>query len=316
MDTIPDSTSGRQLSLKHHDEYWFAEGNIILAAGDVGFRVHSGVIVHGSGSPVFKDLFEYAQATPEESIDGCAVIEVTDDPEELADLLSVLYSASAIWVPTVIVTFDTIAACVHLGNKYQMDDVFEGSLDRLKSCFPTSFDDWEQLEVGDTYIRSSVMEVQVTDAIRVVNLARTCECTELLPVALYICATLSSRDLVLGVNSANLHPNDLARCVSARNNILQSLPFTSISQIMPHPLCFRESCRDKLDEFPEWLYRNRYLIDYYFLGFPKIPLAMLVDSLCRACADVVRTKFTAMRRSLWARLPEFMDSPVNNSPEA
>ena len=86
------------LSLAHldgHPEFWFDDGNIILIAQQTGFRIFRGLLA--VQSTVFADMFAAASSQPDETLDGCPVVHLTDSPLDLAHLLRILLPASPVW---------------------------------------------------------------------------------------------------------------------------------------------------------------------------------------------------------------------------
>ena len=68
------------------EEFWFSDGNVILLARDVKFRIYSGLLANRS--PVFQDMFSLPQ--PAASSDSpCPTVEMTDSPEDLRHILRV-----------------------------------------------------------------------------------------------------------------------------------------------------------------------------------------------------------------------------------
>lgn len=79
-------------------DVWLEDGNIILAAQGVSFRVHRSVL--SRHSEVFQDMFSFPQ--PErnspsptlydpEKLQGCPIVQLSDSPRELSHFLSALY---------------------------------------------------------------------------------------------------------------------------------------------------------------------------------------------------------------------------------
>ncbi len=76
----------------HHETLWFEDGSIVLATPQVLFRVYRGTL--SRHSPIFHDMFSIPQpdaASNQEVLDGIPVVELHDDPEELAHFLSALH---------------------------------------------------------------------------------------------------------------------------------------------------------------------------------------------------------------------------------
>lgn len=71
-------------------EFWLSDANVILEAGGVQFGVNRGVL--SMHSPVFKDMFSLGQSEAEQNcVDGCPVVCLADDPQELEVFLEVIY---------------------------------------------------------------------------------------------------------------------------------------------------------------------------------------------------------------------------------
>ena len=92
-DDLPGSSLPHSLGdLKHHDEFWFEDGNLILVARGVGFRIYRGLLA--SQSSIFADMFAASSANAKELFDGCPVVHMSDSPSDLAHLLRVLLPKS------------------------------------------------------------------------------------------------------------------------------------------------------------------------------------------------------------------------------
>ena len=76
-------------------EFWFKDGNILLVAGGVEFKVYRGVLV--DRSPVFRDMFALPQldtdTKSESSIDGCPVIRLSDCPAEVTVFFKAIFNS-------------------------------------------------------------------------------------------------------------------------------------------------------------------------------------------------------------------------------
>lgn len=74
-------------------DVWLPDGNVVIKAQNVAFRVHKSILaLH---SEIFRDLFLASSPSPNSSgpmeiIDDCPVIEVTDSANDLRHLFLVL----------------------------------------------------------------------------------------------------------------------------------------------------------------------------------------------------------------------------------
>ena len=91
--STPRTEDGIQKTLQPDDEFWMEDGNLVLIARDVEFRVYKGPLI--ANSPVFKDMLSLPQ--PEGSSSSrctCghapALVHVSDSPEDLRHLLRAL----------------------------------------------------------------------------------------------------------------------------------------------------------------------------------------------------------------------------------
>ena len=76
---------------RRHDELWLDDGNIVLVAGDVAFRVYRGLL--SAQSTVFEGMFASSNRVADELYDDCPVFRVSDSPTDLAHLLHIIMSA-------------------------------------------------------------------------------------------------------------------------------------------------------------------------------------------------------------------------------
>ena len=81
-----ESTTTAGIPPTRDEEFWFPDGNVILLARGVEFRVYSGLLA--SHSPVFKDMFSLPQPADLPSA-PCPVVQMTDSPEDLRHILRV-----------------------------------------------------------------------------------------------------------------------------------------------------------------------------------------------------------------------------------
>ena len=72
-------------------DIWFADGNIVLVARGIAFKVHRGQLQRHS--EVFRDLFSMPQPAAQDQamIDDCEWVELYDAPTDVLHLLSALY---------------------------------------------------------------------------------------------------------------------------------------------------------------------------------------------------------------------------------
>lgn len=80
------------------EEVWFEDGNIVLRAQDVLFRVYKGIL--SRESPVFMDLFKLPQPEQQKEVheeSGCPVVEVQEKAEDMEMFLTVLLDSKYVY---------------------------------------------------------------------------------------------------------------------------------------------------------------------------------------------------------------------------
>ena len=85
---VEDPPPSPPADLKKDDELWFDDGNIVLIAKDVGFRIFRSLLE--KQSPVFSDMFAFASPRAGEAYDGCPIVHLSDSPEDMRHLLRIL----------------------------------------------------------------------------------------------------------------------------------------------------------------------------------------------------------------------------------
>ena len=81
MATPPDIVS--------HSDIWFEDGNVILVAGGVAFKVHRGQLERHS--EIFRDLFSLPQPADRPTYQGFPTVQLYDSPSDITFLLRALY---------------------------------------------------------------------------------------------------------------------------------------------------------------------------------------------------------------------------------
>ena len=79
--------------ITRHSDLWFDDGNVILIAEGIGFRVYRGVLARQS--EVFRDTFEIPQSTAVHATGpDCPIVHLSDDgAEEVTVMLNILFTS-------------------------------------------------------------------------------------------------------------------------------------------------------------------------------------------------------------------------------
>jgi hypothetical protein len=73
---------------RNHDEFWFSDGNIVLHADGIGFKVYRGVLARHS--VIFANMFDDAQPGEDELL-GIPVVPLFDSAQDVEVLLGELF---------------------------------------------------------------------------------------------------------------------------------------------------------------------------------------------------------------------------------
>ncbi|KAJ7034077.1 hypothetical protein C8F04DRAFT_1351749 [Mycena alexandri] len=177
------------------EKLWFSDGTLVLVAGTSMFRVYGGLLLP-KHSPVFDHMLESPQPSDTELIDGCPVVHLADNHNDLKSFLLALID-------------------------------YERALIHLSSAFPMT---------PEEFPASPSWTLPPAEWIRVVLLAREMSLDWILPVAFYrLLENSTPSQLVDGINVDGIHfelaPQDrltaieqsIAICRRASSEIVYSL---------------------------------------------------------------------------------------------
>ncbi|KAH9922090.1 uncharacterized protein B0H18DRAFT_879687 [Fomitopsis serialis] len=303
---------------KRDEEFWFKDGNVVLQAGGVAFRVYQGSL--SLNSEVFAGLFSVPQPTLTDTFDGCPVIELADHPDDLRHLLRAVFVDQTFYRHNAQLPFVVVASVVRLAHKYGMEHLRDDALERMKSCFSDDLHVWAKAEASEG---SALMTYDYTDAIAAVNIARLTETQSMLPYALYTCCQLDTEVILNGVPQKNgtterLTQEDILRCLNARSTLVHdniifayllftpTLPLACADQVCHASLqclaqanlTFEGELEDPtcLADWITWLAHNEQTRSY--------------NNLCLNCQAYMQLKARELRSDIWLRLPHILNLDV------
>ncbi|TCD68723.1 hypothetical protein EIP91_010007 [Steccherinum ochraceum] len=193
------SGSGANRPAFEHGKFWFKDGNVVLVAEKIGFRVYQGILAEYSD--VFRDMFTMPQPADSEMVDQCPVVRLSDTASDLECILHALYDGASRYASGAeVLSFADVSAMINLGFKYQIAYIRDEAIRRLRICFPDKLDD-VQLAFGYDadgwfdFKETLPVSLEVQDAVAVVNLCHKYSLDFLLPAAFYCCAQLSNKAL-------------------------------------------------------------------------------------------------------------------------
>ncbi|KAH9932316.1 uncharacterized protein B0H18DRAFT_1115983 [Fomitopsis serialis] len=184
--------------LRHDGQLWYEDGNVILVASGIGFRV-------------IQQLFCVPQPPDSQLIDGCPVVHLSDTAIALQELLLVLLRGKR-YSEQDDPELDFLSYRIRLAHKYGVEDILEESVQALEELYPTSLASWDQVRYERGFTSRTITAV---------NLARLTNTCSVLPTALYACCQLPVRVLFNGAVHADgtidtLSPGDMITCMEAK----------------------------------------------------------------------------------------------------
>ncbi|KAF7327970.1 hypothetical protein MKEN_00377200 [Mycena kentingensis (nom. inval.)] len=187
MGAIPNPTRNhahtRSLSNVVRSNIWFLDGNIVLVAGSVAFKVHRGQLRRHS--EVFDDLFSIPQPPEQDLFDGCPWVELHDSPTDVLYFLTALYDG--MYFKTLCAEdFPIVAAVLRLSCKYLVEHLRHRCMARLEREWPTTLAGWDAREHAavDAYGQYQP-RVSCPHPVLVIDLAIQLHLPALLPSAMY-----------------------------------------------------------------------------------------------------------------------------------
>ncbi|KAI0079864.1 hypothetical protein K474DRAFT_1730503 [Panus rudis PR-1116 ss-1] len=180
-------------------DIWFDDGNVVLIAEHVAFKVHKGQLERHS--EVFRDLFTIPQPRDTELIDGCPWVELHDTPSDVLYLLRALYDGMYFEKP-LCSDFPFLSAVLRLSSKYLIDNLRQRCLHRLRTDWPSTLEGWDRREKEGTDENNRYVPRDVyPQPLPVIRLAISLGLDELLPAAYYDLSRYGPRRIVAGTRA-------------------------------------------------------------------------------------------------------------------
>lgn len=156
--------------LEHSSEVWFEDGNVIIQAESIIFRVHRGIL--SAQSPILRNLLSSLSDIKPAVFGGCPILSLTDHAKDVAHFLKAMMDRRCVFLPYIearilkneithsyfhekdIQTFETTSAILRLGKKYGVDHLREDAQRRLAAQFPTSLHSLDKLhaKIGRAHV--------------------------------------------------------------------------------------------------------------------------------------------------------------------
>ena len=74
----------------HHKQVWYDDGNVVLVAKGMAFKVHRTILANHS--LVFRNAFAFPQPEKQDEVhEDCPVVHLSEEADELAIFLDIFY---------------------------------------------------------------------------------------------------------------------------------------------------------------------------------------------------------------------------------
>ncbi|KAF8209359.1 hypothetical protein K438DRAFT_2062479 [Mycena galopus ATCC 62051] len=123
------------VSILFAQEVWFVDGNLIVQAGNIQYRVYRGFLA--TYSKVFEDMLSLPQPPDAQLAEGCPFVKLPDPEFEVTPFLRAIFQPD-FFIPFPARTeFDTIVGYLHLSHKYGVDHLLRRALVHFSSRYPS-----------------------------------------------------------------------------------------------------------------------------------------------------------------------------------
>ncbi|TCD61648.1 hypothetical protein EIP91_008136 [Steccherinum ochraceum] len=325
---VAETKESEKVNFRKRRRLWYRDGNVIIVAEGVGFRVYRGIL--SKQSSVFKDIFRLPQGSStagQETYKGKPVIRVTDSSQDMQELLSILCGGTSGWLDGADQgDWYTTRSILRMSHKYEIDDLLEEGKRRLRLRFPGDLKSWDRL-----YSSSAIVLGSPSDAISMANMTRFLGLSRLHHRALYDCCQLDTDMLVNGAYDDNLVrevlcSEDIRACIDGRTKLaaasLRAMPSSWSDLVGPD----QTSCTSNMSCMQAFidlgvspLHRTKINFDPLC---PSPSLKNLSRKLCKSCAkhyikyDTNRRQEILTNLHKFLKLPEPADSDSESEPDS
>ncbi|KAJ7061885.1 hypothetical protein C8F01DRAFT_987358 [Mycena amicta] len=175
---------------------WFHDGNIVLVAASVAFKVHRGQLRRHS--EVFDDLFSIPQPPEQDLFDGCPWVEVYDCPTDVLYFLTALYDGLYFKTPQS-TDFPVVAGVLRLSSKYLVEHLRQRCMARLEVEWPATLAGWDSREQAATdALGHYAPRATCAHPILVIDLALQLSLPFVFPAAMYDLARYGPSKILAG----------------------------------------------------------------------------------------------------------------------
>ncbi|KAI5896308.1 uncharacterized protein SCHCODRAFT_02532055 [Schizophyllum commune H4-8] len=198
------------------DALWFDDGNLVLQAGRTQFRVHKSILA--TRSIFFSDMKNLPQplGAEEALVDGCPVVELSDDTEAVQYMLECIYDTEKL---TKAPSYKQIIFALRMGHKYLVPSLFESAAERVRRQLPSQFTPYSALGTTDAFkwFDHSDNAFELLTVLREVGLEKPVPA-----LCLFYIMEFPAEDIAYGWPNPGqtANPDDVLRMLLARDKII------------------------------------------------------------------------------------------------
>ncbi|CAK5279945.1 unnamed protein product [Mycena citricolor] len=201
--TLNQATQSKQFGNLIRSDLWFCDGNVIIIACSVAFKVHRGQLRRHS--VVFDDLFSIPQPQDQDLYDGCPWIEVYDCPSDMLYFLKAIYDGLYFKSPGAN-DFPAVAATLRLSTKYIVESLRQRCISRLDLDWPSTLAGWDQREASATDAQGHYSpRAACPHPVLTIEFAIDLDLRTLLPAAMYDLARYGPSKILSGTAPVKKH---------------------------------------------------------------------------------------------------------------
>ncbi|KZV72472.1 hypothetical protein PENSPDRAFT_733528 [Peniophora sp. CONT] len=182
-------------SLQHDERFWFNDGNIILACGDIGFRVHAGVL--SLNCRIFRDMLASGTPSAGEVHEDVDLVRLSDEPADVRLFLTPMYFADEGPMRTQY-RVAQLKTLLDMARKYMADRLQKTIMQHLRELFPSEHEraraPYSPLRPSRTYGKEGF------DPWVAVEISLEHDVPIILPMALYYSALRMDLEGILDLN--------------------------------------------------------------------------------------------------------------------
>ncbi|KAJ7745188.1 hypothetical protein DFH07DRAFT_942882 [Mycena maculata] len=306
--TYSEEAVTTNISWRRIDGLWFKDGTLILVAGTSLFRVYGGLLAEQS--PVFHDMLDFPQPADGEVIDGCPVVHLADDEDDLRCFLKALFDIEFFEPAPAKTTFEILAGIIRLSTKYQVDVLRRRALSHFASIVSFTAAEYRSNS-------SESWDIPKQEWIRVVVLAREMSIDWILPIALYrVAGNCTPTELLDGIDvnggvHAELAHQDKIACLE-QSLVIRTTASAEILDFLWNPLSI-PGCSDKAECTRRRIQARKLVEDarknriFPVKIWPTSNWA--VFSVCKSCMGVMKADHQQALETFWDGLPQRFGLP-------